>query len=474
MIRKITCGSFVLLLGACMAVDAEIPGEQVQDDPEAAIVSSVSDGIYVIRSVATNKCLDISGGSKANGAKVQQWTCNGTDAQKFRLTSIDGTRYSLINVGSNKAIDVKEASPAPNAEIIQYDYHGGHNQQFQITNRGGTHFSLHPRHNPAMALDLYWGRPEDGTPIVQYTYEGRDNQKWTLDRVSDGGATGGPGGDSSSPLPTRLRIRSECAEPIWIAHSGNVSDPQNIRLTRGQYHDYNIPDAGVSATRFWPKIGCDASGRNCTIGDSVAPCPAGGCQPPVDSKFEATFAPKGSAQDTWYNASQVDGYTLPYKIVPRGKGAETGNCITSDASNLSLDRCPTDEDLSGGGRFPEFAHSDLRIKDASGRTIGCMSPCKKWNYPAPWGYGRSESEDPGVHLCCPTPIDPASGQCTVERGCMDSPMCNDARDPLSVVHTDYVKVMGEMAPTTYSFAYDDAAGLHNCPSETTFEVTFCP
>ena len=42
-----------------------------------------------------------------------------------------------------------------------------------------------------------------------------------------------------------------------------------------------------------------------------------------------------------------------------------------------------------------------------------MSPCKAWNYPAPYGMGRPESQDPGLHLCCPTPIDPASGQVTI-------------------------------------------------------------
>lgn len=34
-------------------------------------------------SVHSGKCLDISGNSTANGAKVQQWDCNGTTAQLF-------------------------------------------------------------------------------------------------------------------------------------------------------------------------------------------------------------------------------------------------------------------------------------------------------------------------------------------------------------------------------------------------------
>jgi hypothetical protein len=52
--------------------------------------------------------------------------------------------------------------------------------------------------------------------------------------------------------------------------------------------------------------------------------------------------------------------------------------------------------------------------------------------------------------------------------------CSDPKDPLSVVHTDYLGVMRAMCPTAYGYAYDDAAGLHACPSDTGFDVTFCP
>ena len=100
--------------------------------------------------------------------------------------------------------------------------------------------------------------------------------------------------------------------------------PGNIKLNSGQSYSYNIPSGGW-AGRFWPKIGCDSSGNNCVFGQSSAPCPAGGCQPPADTKIEFNFAPKGSSQQTWYDISLVDGYSLPIKIVPRG--VNTGSCI---------------------------------------------------------------------------------------------------------------------------------------------------
>jgi hypothetical protein len=279
-------------------------------------------------------------------------------------------------------------------------------------------------------------------------------------------------------LPTRLRVTSNCAQPIWIAHSDNETDAQNIQLARGQSHDYDIPAGGLSAVRFWPKVGCDGGGHNCAMGDNGqgggVPCPAGGCQPPLDSKFEATFAAVGDTAQTWYNLSQVDGYTLPFKVRPVGSGAESGSCVSSDCSQLSLAGCPGDDDLSGGGAYSQYAHEDLRVRDGSGNVIACAAPCKKLNYPAPYGVGLSESQDPTLHMCCPTPIDPASGQCTVANGCMTSQACSNAADPASVVHTRYVAALHSMCPTAYAYAYDDNAGLHACPSTTSFEVTFCP
>lgn len=281
--------------------------------------------------------------------------------------------------------------------------------------------------------------------------------------------------DASTPLPPqteRLRIVSNCTRPIWLSHSNNLSAPQNIQLAAGQFHDYAIPAGGIGSVRFWPKLGCDANGRNCTIGDTGegggVPCGPGGCQPPIDSKFEVTFAATGSSAASFYNLSLVDGYTLPFSVTPIGAGAGAGSCTASDCSMLTLDACPTAEDL-GGSIYPAYADKDLRLGD-----VGCMSPCKKWRYPAPYGMDLAESQDPGLHLCCPTPIDPGTGNCNAAHGCMTADACRATSDPLSVTHTQYVQRVHARCPTAYAYSYDDAAGLHACPADTAFRVVFCP
>lgn len=302
----------------------------------------------------------------------------------------------------------------------------------------------------------------------------RDVDASAVSVQSDGPPTSSPA-DAAPPLPTqteRLRIVNTCTQPIWVAHSSNVGATQNIKLATGEFHDYAIPAGGLASARFWPKVGCDASGHNCSIGDNGegggAPCGPNGCQPPIDSKFEVTFAATGSSAATFYNLSLVDGYTLPFSVTPIGPGVGVGSCTVSDCSGLTLDACPTAEDL-GGSVYPAYADRDLRMGN-----VGCMAPCKKWRYPAPYGMDLAESQDPGLHLCCPTPIDPATGQCTIAHGCMTADACRATSDPLSVTHTEYVQRIHARCPTAYAYSYDDAAGLHACSADTGFRVVFCP
>lgn len=292
--------------------------------------------------------------------------------------------------------------------------------------------------------------------------------------------------------PTRLRISNGCSQPIWMfslvgSGGGTLTDPNQILLNPNDYHDYNIPDEGLAATRFWPGMNCDGSGNNCQIGASGGPppftCPANiGCGPPVDSKFEGTFGclysdpsqcqnnPSGSGplstQDYW-DTSMVDGYTLPYRV------QVTGNCPTGptngviDCSKLTLDLCPTNIDLSTNGQFPSLSNESLVLDYPNTNTVvGCYSPCSKltmgnWqSIPDPPFNGTTynPSDAQAEYYCCPTP--PIS----VDQ-CRGGPGGSNA----------YVNLIHDYCPQTYAYAYDDTTGNWQCPAGVQYEVIFyCP
>lgn len=267
---------------------------------------------------------------------------------------------------------------------------------------------------------------------------------------------------ASDDQPTRLRVTNSCDQPLWIDHGmGNKSEklPGNVgnrRLNPGESLDLPLPAGRVEAMRVWPKIGCDENGMNCDIGESMAPCGPSGCQPPIESKFEATFADANTCGDkkdaqcvTWYNASQVDGYTLSYAVYPKGNLEGVNGCEVSRC-DIDVNSCPSDE-LIGGQLF------DLKVRGKNtGRVVGCMAPCKKLNYPAPWGAGMDERQAPADYMCCPEGIS--------SEACRAGP----------IERTKYVAHIRNVCKNVYTYSYDDLNGLHTCSATTKFEVVFCP
>ena len=199
----------VMGLGGCApeALESQQAPEALAQVESAAVVSSISEGDYVIRSAMTGKCVDIDNGSSADGAKVQQWDCNGTNAQKFHISPTSDGFWKIINVNSGKGLDIKGVSTAQNTELNQWSYVGGGNQQFQFIGRGNNQFSVHPRHT-GMAIDLYWGSVDNGTVYVQYPYSGGANQLFTFDKVSSGGTTPPSGGTGIAAILSESTFNS--------------------------------------------------------------------------------------------------------------------------------------------------------------------------------------------------------------------------------------------------------------------------
>ena len=276
----------------------------------------------------------------------------------------------------------------------------------------------------------------------------------------------------------RLRITNGCdADPLWLANFA-FNKPyfeQDIKLEAGKTHEFAIPDEGLAATRFWAKWGCDETGGNCLIGQSGGPgesCPPTGCAPPIDSKFEATFGclpgskkkcavnPSDPTQPLgptdWWDVSQVDGWTLPYKVELAGSCPAAPKLI--DCSELSLKSCPEAEDL-GLKSGPE----SLMLKDPTGKAgmsaVGCYAPCAKLTY-TQWnqGHGFTPESKEAQMYCCPTPpVSPSE--------CSAGP----------VEKTKYVEAVHKLCPSVYAYAYDDGVGLAQCPAGTRYDVTFfCP
>ena len=73
-----------------------------------------------------NKCLDVAGQSTTAGAKVEIWTCNGGNNQKWNINS-DGT---ITGVQSGLCLDVTSGATANGTKVEIWTCNGGSNQQW--------------------------------------------------------------------------------------------------------------------------------------------------------------------------------------------------------------------------------------------------------------------------------------------------------------------------------------------------------
>lgn len=90
--------------------------------------------IYRLRSVnsSDNKVMDVRNGTKNNGEAIQLMQDSNNTAQQFRLIKLSNGYWSLLNVNSNKAVEVTGASTADGAKLQQNLYRGDLHQQWKL------------------------------------------------------------------------------------------------------------------------------------------------------------------------------------------------------------------------------------------------------------------------------------------------------------------------------------------------------
>ncbi|MFD0393220.1 RICIN domain-containing protein [Streptomyces nogalater] len=75
------------------------------------------------------KCLDVEGGSTANGTKAHLWDCGSWDSQKWAFQS-NGT---LKNLKSGRCLDIEGQSTAEGARLHLWDCGTWASQKWTLT-----------------------------------------------------------------------------------------------------------------------------------------------------------------------------------------------------------------------------------------------------------------------------------------------------------------------------------------------------
>lgn len=146
---------------------------------EAPIVSG---GVYKLTHKGTTQCLDVSGGGTQQGANVQQFTSNDSDAQRWVITKEADGFYKLTHRGTNQCLDVDNNSTQAGANVQQWSDLGTDAQRWKIELMSDGYFKLTHK-NTNLCLDVANNSAEPGANVLQWTDNGNDAQRWKLDLV---------------------------------------------------------------------------------------------------------------------------------------------------------------------------------------------------------------------------------------------------------------------------------------------------
>ena len=170
--------------------------------PQLFVVSSsdvnIATGVsMIITSVANKKLVtDVTGASTANGARVQLYSSNNTNAQKYRFESIGNGTYKIINANSGKVLDVSGGSTANGAALQQYTSNNTVAQQWTVRNYGSGRIAL-VSVNANKAVDIPGGNAVQQAQLQLYSPNGTVAQQWTV---------------AKAPLTLRERLNETAAK----------------------------------------------------------------------------------------------------------------------------------------------------------------------------------------------------------------------------------------------------------------------
>jgi Trehalose utilisation/Ricin-type beta-trefoil lectin domain len=135
---------------------------------------------YSVINKTSGKCVDARAAGTANGTAIQQYTCNGSNAQQYQFVPTSGGYLRIDNRGdSAEVLDVTNVSTADNAPIQTWAYSGGDNQQWQAVAESGGYYHFVNR-NSGKCLDTPAASTADSVQLVQYTCNGTGAQSFRL------------------------------------------------------------------------------------------------------------------------------------------------------------------------------------------------------------------------------------------------------------------------------------------------------
>ncbi|MET9440241.1 family 43 glycosylhydrolase [Streptomyces sp. NPDC006610] len=137
---------------------------------------------YTLTNRNSGKCLEVAGGSTADGANVQQYACNGGAHQRWRLEDLGDDTHRLLNVATGKVLDTADCSAADGADLRQWGWLDNTCQRFRFVATDSGHVRIVNQASGKVA-DVADCSTADAADVRQWTWLNNGCQQWRLNPV---------------------------------------------------------------------------------------------------------------------------------------------------------------------------------------------------------------------------------------------------------------------------------------------------
>lgn len=147
----------------------------LDNDCQKWIITNAGDGTWRLSPAsAPLEALDVTNCSTANSANLELWSWLDNDCQKWNFISRGSGYYSIQSVASGKCLDVSGASTADGANLVQYTCSStSYNQQFSFGSiSGGRLATVDPVETSDTQLVSIYPNPVTTTLTIQVSTEG--------------------------------------------------------------------------------------------------------------------------------------------------------------------------------------------------------------------------------------------------------------------------------------------------------------
>ena len=145
--------------------------------------TSLPNGWYCIKNLASGKYLQVTGNVGAAGQNVEAGYKTNALGQKWYLRKLDNGYFTLSSALGNFMLDVSGAGTTDNTNIGIFHAYSGDAQQFKLktTSKAGQYGIMTKVTNQKSGLHL---RVSDNTNVVQNAYWEATNQVWQFEKTN--------------------------------------------------------------------------------------------------------------------------------------------------------------------------------------------------------------------------------------------------------------------------------------------------